>query len=311
MSEPITCNLAENALDYLLLAGEQAREGSPRMMKHAVATLGDGLELLLKARLEAHDWRQVFSNPAKADLAKYQQGDFHSVHSDTLVERLEQLCSVTLDPHDAALLENIREYRNRIRHFAVSSDQATVFSLVSKALAFALAFVADHLEPHCKVDVYREVNDLREMLGKFDDFVDTRLGELQSAIDSQRYCPFLECPTCFQPTFFADGEGAKCLFCERRLDGEAAARLWVLHNYGFQSPKDQIIDPQVEACPECGAEACINASAATDGDLGYVCLNCGESGDFSRCTERGCLYSGENLIDRCDDCYGDFMDRND
>ena len=73
MSEPIICNLAENALDYLILAGEQAREGNPRMMKHALATLGDGLELLLKARLEAHDWRQVFSNPARADLAKFQR----------------------------------------------------------------------------------------------------------------------------------------------------------------------------------------------------------------------------------------------
>ena len=40
MSEPIACNLIGNASDYLLLAGEQAKVNTPRMLKHAIATCG-------------------------------------------------------------------------------------------------------------------------------------------------------------------------------------------------------------------------------------------------------------------------------
>src|ERR1041384_5916796 len=38
MAQSIECNLTENALDYLILAGEQAKEKTRRMTKHALAT---------------------------------------------------------------------------------------------------------------------------------------------------------------------------------------------------------------------------------------------------------------------------------
>ena len=53
----ICCTLAENAFDYLVLAGEQASSYTPRMLKHALATLADGVELLLKAPPEKKDWK--------------------------------------------------------------------------------------------------------------------------------------------------------------------------------------------------------------------------------------------------------------
>ncbi len=37
------------------------------MLKHAVATLADGIELLLKARLEAQHWHLLFKEVDSAD----------------------------------------------------------------------------------------------------------------------------------------------------------------------------------------------------------------------------------------------------
>src|SRR5713101_8439475 len=96
VTEPITCNLAENALDYLLLAGVQAKEGSPRMLEHALATLADGVELLLKARLEMKDWCLVFKDVDQANRQKYEAGDFQSIVFEQAVKRLENICSVQI-----------------------------------------------------------------------------------------------------------------------------------------------------------------------------------------------------------------------
>ena len=79
MTDPIACKLAENALDYLILAGEQATDGSPRMLKHALATLADGVELLLKARLEIEDWKLVVESEEEVSREDYEKGDFKSV----------------------------------------------------------------------------------------------------------------------------------------------------------------------------------------------------------------------------------------
>jgi hypothetical protein len=314
MSEQISCTLAENAIDYLILAGEQAREGSARMVKHGLATLWDGLELLLKARLEAEDWKLLFQKPANADSAKFTSGDFFSVGFDVLIERLNSNCGITLTTSQAVVLDRLRKLRNKVRHFTISTDRPTAIPLIVAAYSFALEFIGSELEEHLDEDLGPQVESLRASLAEFSEFVAHRQSLIQPTIDATRGAVFLGCPTCFQEALYNDGEGdtAICLFCGRRANGEQIAAEISDQHSSWMSPKDRdCSEPDVEMCPECSSNACLAVGRLLDKDVAYVCLCCGESGDYSHCVECDCLYSGETVADRCDGCYGDLMDRND
>jgi hypothetical protein len=217
MAESITCNLVQNALDYLLLAGEQAGQDTPRMLKHAVATLADGLELLLKSRLEIDDWKLLFADEGEASQEKYEQGSFKSVTVDEAVKRLKKRCSVNLPARHKKLLGRLRDMRNRIRHFTVTTTRAAALSLIVRSYSFAIDFVADQIEPHRHADVGRELDLLRTLLGKYDEFVKGRLEEIRPSLEEPTYCPLIECMACLQRTLVVDCGTAQCWFCSSRL----------------------------------------------------------------------------------------------
>lgn len=310
MSDQITCSLIENSLDYLLLAGEQAQEGSERMLKHAVATLGDGVELLLKARLEATDWKLVFADEARASLTDYQNGNFKSVTVDDAIKRLRDKCGVALRSKHKKVLHSLRNLRNKVRHFALTADRTSVTTLIAKTYSFALDFIGEHLDSG-KSSLPDELARLRGLLGEFEDFVNHRMAEIQPELNSNRFAVYVDCPACTQPALHADGGTAICLFCSRRTDGEHAAYEWAVSQFGWQSPKDELISPSTEACPECGSDACVNVGLATDSDVGYLCFSCGEHGEYDHCSGCGMLTSDDYPGSYCGDCWGDMLDRND
>jgi hypothetical protein len=312
MTDSITCDLAENAIDYLLLAGEQVKEGSPRMTKPAMATLWDGMELLLKARLESEDWTQLFNKPEQADSSKFQDGDFFSVGFDKLVQRLKDICDFEIEHQQAVILDRLRKTRNKIRHFAVTIDYAAAIALIVKTYSFAIDFIGEEFDQHLEHDLANNVAVLRSLLSEFEEFVSHRQSEIQAEIDGNRFSVFLDCPVCLQKALYADGGEAICLFCGRRRDGESIALEISDQHSSWMSPKDRLCsDPDVEECPECGSTACVAVGRLLEMDIEFVCLYCGESGDFEHCEECSRLYSGENIANRCDDCFGDLMNRND
>jgi hypothetical protein len=304
MTDPISCTLAENALGYLILAGEQSKDKTPRMTTHALATLADGVELLLKARLEMRDWCLVFKDVDQASRSKYESGDFQSVAFDHTVKRLANLCAVRIADKHLAIVNELRQLRNRIRHFAVTTDEATAISLIVKTFSFAIEFVNEHLE-----SIHEQLEDglvqLRTLLGEFEEFVDERMHDIQAELDAAHLV--VDCPVCLQPTLVPDAGESQCLFCRHRADGTVAARQWVDRFCGFQSYKDDLISPRIEQCPECGAEACIDMS---DEETKHVCLSCGLSGEYEHCSSCGQLHSDDNPGDMCDDCWQDMLDRN-
>ena len=300
MAEPITCSLAENALDYLILAGEQAKERSSRMTKHALATLADGVELLLKARLEMRDWCLIFKNVDQASRKNYESGNFQSVDLEQAVKRLENICSVVITDSNVSVINKLRQLRNCIRHFAVTTDKSVAISLIVKTFSFAIEFVTDHLEP-----VHEPLQDmlaqLRTRLGEFEEFIEARMAEIQSELDSA-YC-VVRCPACLQVALTLGSGEVVCRFCGHKADGESMASQWVLRFWGFQSPKDSLTDPLIESCPECGHNSCVDMSDETDGRLRYMCFACGESGDYQHCSRCGKLHADDNPGDHCDDCW--------
>jgi len=299
MSETIQCNLVGNAIDYLLLAGEMAQQDSPRMLKHAVATLADGLELLLKARLEAYNWCLLFKNIDDANRPKYESGDFQSVTFDQAIKRLKDICDVDAKPESLPVLNSLRKLRNRIRHFAIEAKRATAISLVTKAYGFAVDFTTENLEDHLDQEAQAYLNQLRRLLGEFDEFVSSRLDEIQPTLDGQDYATHVECPHCLQETLYpSDGESS-CVFCGYRASGEEAAADWFDHHYGYLGLKEMRImmdDMGVGLCPECGADAAIPIQS--NEESGVHCLSCGETSHLRKCK----LCRAATYGDFCDHC---------
>ncbi|MCD0459548.1 hypothetical protein [Roseiconus lacunae] len=301
MTKSIKCTVAENALDYLLLAGEQAQDGSERLLKHALATLADGIELLLKARLEAHDWSLLFKDVDKAERAKFESGDFQSVTFDQSLKRLKNICGVDFDHSGFPILESLRQLRNRIRHFAVEVKSAQAQSIIANAYSFAIDFVATEITPNTTDDLEYEVNDLRKTLSTFKEFVAQRMKDIEAKLKSQTYSQHVQCPACLQDTLYAEGEKVTCAFCNFEADGESAAYAWADQNYP-QSLKDSLIEPVVEECPECASMACVPAGHMKGASYTHVCLSCGETGDFQHCLRCNSLCPTDNVGDMCDSC---------
>ncbi len=308
MTEPITCNLAENALDYLLLAGEQAKEGSPRMLKHALATLADGVELLLKARLEMKDWCLVFKDVDQANRQKYEAGDFQSIVFEQAVKRLENICSVQIPNSHLAIINKLRQLRNRIRHFAVSTDNRAANSLIAKTFSFAIEFVTEHLQAvHGELD--DELTRLKELLFDYDAFIESRMEEIQSEL-KEAYC-VVRCPVCLQNAFVLGDDDPVCKFCLHKTDGQSAASEWIDRFGRFQSLKDSLIEPQIRGCPNCGIEACVDMNIETDGRRGHVCFVCGEEGRYEQCATCSNFCPRDSLGGMCVDCRQHFASSND
>lgn len=306
MDDLVSCDLIENALDYLILAGEQANEGSERMLKHSLATLADGIELLLKARLEIDGWHLLFEDIDKADQDKLDDGDFVSVSYKQSMKRLKDICSVDIEKKHQTVIEKLRKLRNKIRHFAIDTNRQEVVSLITKSYSFAIDFVTQHLESHYGDEIREELDTLRRMLGEFDEFVNSRLQEIQQTLQSQDFALHVECPKCTQETLYPSEEHSVCAFCGYDEDGEKTADELIKYHFPWKGPKERMIDEDVEACPECGKWACIyNETHNTS-----ICMSCGESGNYQHCNICGQLYSGEpNPGNRCDGCWDELMSK--
>jgi hypothetical protein len=298
MTKLITYNLLENALDHLLLAGEHAKIGSSRMLKHAIATLFEGVELLLKARLEMDDWKLLFQDAAKADRARYESGDFQSVTFDKAVERLKELCCVTIDNTHLPTLKTLRLLRNKIRHGKVTTDQPTATSLITKTYSFALGFLNESLAFSGQDDGDLLAADLRSLLGEFDEFVTQRLSEIDPEMD-RLGGTFVTCPFCLQTTFSGNNGIATCLFCGYEGFSEMAVDEWMSRGWTFSSREalDAWMKHSSGVCPDCDEAACVIIEG-TEGLL-YVCISCGQDGKFAECSVCGELVNSDG---RCAGC---------
>lgn len=289
MTKQQSCALAENALDYLILGGQQVREKTPRMAKHALATLADGVELLLKARLEIRDWCLVFKDVDQANRSKYESGDFQSVSFEQTVKRLANICSVQIGEKHLRVISELRRLRNQIRHFAVMIDAPVAVSLTASSLLFATEFLAEHLAS-LQEPLNTQLVQLRTILGDCSEFVRERHREIQADIAKAHVVA--ECPVCLQPTLVGDGGEVHCLFCRHCEDAASAAQRW----------GDRFHRRSVERCPICGVNACVDTGNLAQEGQEYTCLSCGTSGEYKRCPSCGDLHCDNNTDDLCTPC---------
>lgn len=322
MSQRIVCGLVKNALDHLLFAGSLAKRNTPRSLKHAVANLSDGMELLLKARLEIADWKLLFSDPAQADRKRYMTGTFESIKYGEAVKRLKQSCGVRITKGQKKVIDRVRSYRNMIRHHSLRADQAVVLSIITRTYSFAIDFITAEIESTSAFRAGRQVERLRALLGSFEQFVAERMKDVGPAVARSANGLVVECPTCLQPAMHSDGEKSLCGFCGKNGDGEDMAVEWSIKKRGWRSPKDELIDPHAQTCPECGAEACVAVSDTDEYATQFHCFSCGEGGDYRSCCDCDQLFAQLPVPadadedshlpdDRCPDCWADLFARND
>lgn len=310
----IRCSLLGNALDYLVFAGQLARRNTSRSLKHAVANLGDGMELLLKARLEVRSWKLVVDDRTKTTKAQYKAGTFRSVDYKRAIKRLKKVCGVQITKGQKNTIERVYAFRNMVRHHSIRADQATVLSIITKTYSFALDFISAHFDADSLERLEHLLTKLRTLMGTFDAFVEHRMKD-QEHVLNHAHGEVLDCPVCLQRALHATGEGSECAFCGHRGDGESTAIEWCEKNVGFRSLKDLLVEPYAVTCPECGSEALVEIGDVMEmSSTCYHCFQCGEGGEYLECTRCGEMYGtlpDEEPLTICGDCYYDVCHQDD
>lgn len=125
MSDRISFSLLENALDFLTTAVGyvKRRDEQERSHKYAVLHLCDGIELLLKCRLDSKHWTLVLAAIGHTKAEHIRTGDFRSVGWDNAIARLEEIVGIEFETTEKTLLTHLRKTRNRIHHFEVHIER--------------------------------------------------------------------------------------------------------------------------------------------------------------------------------------------
>ena len=293
-SENLRITLLDNALDFLLSAAEAVhRDESPRSLKEAVLHLGNGVELVIKARVAQEHWSLIFSNIDQASYGKIVSGDFISVDYNKSIERLKGIVDVTVDPQSSEHLQALRKQRNRLTHFDGELDAAQAKSLLAKGMAFCVEFCQQQNMVTCNAE--GKLGDIHVNLAGLQEFVNDRMG---SIVATAQYALIWECPECWQEALTIDGGVVQCQFCRRNADPRELA---VLNSAGG-----------VEDCPECREEQTFSFVLQNNENEMWVCFWCGEHGEhYDRCMrcDRPDNFRGMEGMKVCDSCWEHILER--
>ena len=260
-SEQVQLNLLENAFNSLLSAAEavQRDEGS-RGLKDAVLHLGNGIELLVKARLARENWSLIFSNTNQASYQKLADAEFTSVNFPKAITRLERNVGVTIDKPIISDIKNLRKLRNQLTHFTATLDSVQAKSLVAKAMAFCIEFCEQ--QGMITPDTEAKLGLIHRNLATLTEFVNERSEANWEEEWEDRL--IWDCPACWQLTLVIDDGATDCKYCKRKFEPREVAEI------------NAIVQP-VDDCLECGAESTV-AFAKTILDRNFpdwICFSCG------------------------------------
>ena len=289
-SEQLQLNLLDNALDFLLSAAEAVgRDEGPRSLKEAVLHLGNGVELLVKARLAREHWPLIFSNTNQASYDELAKADFASVDFPTACKRLEQIVGVSIDKQAISHIDDLRKRLNRLTHLTATLDSAQTKSLVAKAMAFCVEFCEQ--QDMVGLDNANKLGEIHINLAELQEFVNERI---KTIAEEWKYGTLLDCPECWQFALAVDDGEVDCKYCRRKFDPRELASSY---------------SGRTEDCPEC-AEGSTFASLGhtTDGKEIWNCFSCGQGGEnydyCMRCDQVD--YFADNVdVKICERCWAD------
>jgi hypothetical protein len=283
--DKITFSLVVNALDFLQSAVEyvKIKDEHQRYIKYGLLHLCDGIELLLKCRLDAEHWSLVVADLDKTSPKDIQSGEFKSVAWQEAIARVEKCIGRELSKTDKSLLDHLRKLRNRIQHFKFDVSRDECISILAEGLHFATEFIENYLAHE---ELEAELAHIRKDLAEFREFVELRWKTIQAEFDeSTAITRAVLCPRCRQDALIADGGESHCRFCGYKAPGEEAADDWVTEYGDHRSMKDEMISPSIEDCPECALIAFVDVGTMSDSENvpEYLCFACGSYGPYERC----------------------------
>lgn len=285
--------LLENGLDFILSAVEYAARGTPRDLKYAIMHLVDGMELLVKARLEREHWSLLFSQVDKASQVRLKSGDFKSVDFEQACERLKSICGVELDASRRKYLDDLRKRRNVARHYKIELDVYQVRSLLAQCLNVYRDFCEREFPDLADGSKSKELlSSIWDYLVENDEFVSTRLRVIAPDLEGHQTW---KCPACWQDAVLVGDEGGICQFCNVSPDARELAEQ---NNLGMD----------LGDCYGCGMSETVALREISDQTLVFVCSYCGASCDdleeCYRCGLRVLFPSGvEPGAWFCDNCW--------
>ena len=256
--------LLENGLDFILSAVEHAAQETPRDLKYAIMHLVDGMELLVKARLEQEHWSLLFSQADKASQVRLKSGDFKSVDFEQACERLKSICGVELDATSRKYLDDLRKRRNVVRHYKTELEVYQVRSLLAQCLNVCRNFCESQFPDLPDGSTSKKLlSVIWDHLVDNNEFVSTRLQAI--APDLEGYETW-KCPACWQDAVLVDDGDTSCKFCGVSPDARDLAEQ---NNLGMD----------LGDCRECGMSETVALREISAQTHVFVCSYCGTRGD--------------------------------
>ncbi|MDO8612405.1 MAG: hypothetical protein Q7R32_06230 [Dehalococcoidia bacterium] len=281
MSDRLSLDLFDNALDFLVSSSGHALSDSQSDWKYALLHLAAAVELLLKTRLEQEHWSLLFADVDKADLTKLHSGDFKSIDFEGACARLAKIASVSIDEADLQHLDQLRKLRNRVQHFEIHVELEQIKSLLDRGINFFVGFMQENLPDRLAAHdprFERIYGHLREL----ESFVETRLESIDHEL--KRAPDLVECGWCWQETLILGSGDPRCAFC------------------GFTMPASEYVEYLGEGstggeCLVCGEQTL--SFVLVHNEFGYDhCVSCGTR--QSMCLR--CRHRSVGVNDVCPEC---------
>ncbi len=303
MTEEFKFELLENGLDFILSGlNYVSRQDSKSDLKYGILHICSGIELIIKERLKREHWSLIFHNIENANEELLISCEFKSVDLRNCLQRLKNICNISINENDEKHLIDFRNKRNKLEHFGINDSWEGILSSSARVVSIILDFISNELEPEYFDPIEEEhFKELREKISYFDELVELRMDSLKEDLESAEKDGLFttECPICYQDTLILGDSQTSCLFCNYKAEPEDAARLWISTHMKineYMIVKDGG-DYPLYLCPECDNNTLVDSEK-------YICFACGNHWDIS--TLDNCLDCNRLYILRDDEppfCY--------
>lgn len=277
-SASIERDLTEHGLAFLVRSVTSMRGSDDRGPLFAIVDLAVAIEVLLKARLVREHWSLICAQPDKTSVAQFEAGLAKTVSPEQSVIRLDGIAGLTLKTlgHDKRI-EKIRQLRNRVVHFTVPTDDASigVATVYGHALNFALWFLDNEFRGKANGDIEELVEEVIEQLTSelryIQELVSDRMGTIDETLDGADVC--VDCPRCEQPALmlFEQSQSVYCGYCLwNPQDGSSAAQEYEEAVLGGSYNESAGPGGPVWDCPRCSSPGLGGGGEATPTEPGIV-----------------------------------------
>ncbi len=328
--EAIDKRIIINALDFIDRAALDLwddRLSKERQLKFSTIELYEGIELLLKARLALEHWSLIIRDIDKFKHGSFKQGDFVSVNFETACERMESFCGEELNAPARQAFDGLRRLRNRYVHFSCDESRPLVMGIQLRAWHYVLKLLEEGFLGELTEKQAQQVDGIRELMLKSEEFLASRLEEVRAEVDSLRAERHLvlDCPDCQKLSLVLGdvGEGyPACLVCGTRgLSPEELAERYARSKNSFWRHPRHGPDDELAWCDECDRETVAPAGDETtaqimqmlssvphepgeDWEL-WLCIACGEpviGHNIHHCGSCGTPYVSSATDHSCPQC---------